>query len=80
MKLAREVAIITGAARGIGRAIALALSAEGASVFLSDVSEAVHETAAEIRNLGGQAGSLVGNVTKEADCEAMVNEAVKTFR
>ncbi|HBE79353.1 MAG TPA: 3-oxoacyl-[acyl-carrier-protein] reductase [Firmicutes bacterium] len=79
MRLAREVAIITGGARGIGRAIALALSAEGATVFLSDVSEAVHETAAEIRNLGGQAASLVGNVTKEADCEAMVNEAVKTF-
>jgi 3-oxoacyl-[acyl-carrier protein] reductase len=79
MRLVREVAIITGGARGIGRAIALALSAEGAAVFLSDISEAVHETAAEIRDLGGQAASLVGNVTKEADCEAMVNEAVKTF-
>jgi 3-oxoacyl-[acyl-carrier protein] reductase len=79
MRLVREVAIVTGAARGIGRAIAMALSAEGASVLLSDVSEAVHETAAEIRNSGGQAGSVVGNVTKEADCEAMVNEAVKLF-
>lgn len=79
MKLVHEVAIVTGAARGIGRAIALALSAEGASVLLSDVSEAVHETAAEIRGLGRQAGSIVGNVTKEADCEAMVNEAIKEF-
>ncbi len=79
MKLVHEVAIVTGAARGIGRAIALALSAEGASVLLSDVSEAVHETAAEIRNLGRQAGSIVGNVTKESDCEAMINEAIKQF-
>jgi 3-oxoacyl-[acyl-carrier protein] reductase len=79
MRLVREVAIVTGAARGIGRAIAMALSAEGASILLSDVSEAVHETAAEIRNSGGQAGSVVGNVTKEADCEAMVNEAIKLF-
>ncbi|HBF35722.1 MAG TPA: 3-oxoacyl-[acyl-carrier-protein] reductase [Firmicutes bacterium] len=79
MKLVHEVAIVTGAARGIGRAIALALSAEGASILLSDVSEAVHETAAEIRNLGRQAGSIVGNVTNEADCEAMVNEAIKLF-
>jgi 3-oxoacyl-[acyl-carrier protein] reductase len=79
MRLVHEVAIVTGAARGIGRAIAMALVAEGASVFLSDVSEAVHETAAEIRKSGGQAGSLVGNVTVEADCEAMVNEAIKLF-
>ncbi|MGE5580967.1 MAG: 3-oxoacyl-[acyl-carrier-protein] reductase [Bacillota bacterium] len=79
MRLVREVAIVTGAARGIGRAIAMALSAEGAAVFLSDVSEDVHKTAEEIRNNGGQAGSLVGNVTVEADCEAMVAETIKKF-
>ena len=79
MRLVREVAIVTGAARGIGRVIAMALSAQGASVFLSDVSEAVHETAEEIRKSGGLAGSLVGNVTVEADCKAMVNEAIKLF-
>lgn len=79
MRLAHEVAIVTGAARGIGRAIALALVAEGASVLLSDVSEDVHKTAAEIRNAGGQAGSLVGNVTVESDCEKMVEEAIQQF-
>jgi 3-oxoacyl-[acyl-carrier protein] reductase len=79
MRLAREVAIITGAARGIGKAIALALHAEGASLVLSDVSEAVHETAAEIKQAGGQVVSLTGNVTKLSDCEAMVAEAVKNF-
>lgn len=79
MRLAREVALITGGARGIGKAIALALSAEGASVVLSDVNEEVHQTAAEIRESGGQAASIVGNVTKADDCEAMVEEALKTF-
>ncbi|MCL6590833.1 MAG: 3-oxoacyl-[acyl-carrier-protein] reductase [Firmicutes bacterium] len=79
MRLAREVAIVTGAARGIGKAIALALHAEGALLVLSDVSEDVHQTAAEIKQAGGQAVSLTGNVTKSADCEAMVAESLKAF-
>lgn len=79
MRLVREVAIVTGAARGIGKAIALALVAEGASVVISDISDDVHKTAEEIRSSGGQAVSLVGNVTKMPDCEALVAEALKTF-
>ena len=79
MRLASEVAIITGAARGIGRSVALALVKEGAAVVLSDVMDAVHETAAEIRQAGGQAVSVTGNVTKFEDCEAMVAEAIKSF-
>lgn len=79
MRLAREVAIITGAARGIGKAIALALVKEGAAVVLSDVSEEVHKVAEEIKESGGQAVSIVGNVTKQTDCEAMVDLALKTF-
>jgi 3-oxoacyl-[acyl-carrier protein] reductase len=79
MRLVREVAIVTGAARGIGKAIALALVAEGASVVISDVMDEVHKTAEEIRNSGGQVASIVGNVTKAEDCEALVAEAIKTF-
>jgi 3-oxoacyl-[acyl-carrier protein] reductase len=79
MRLAQEVAIITGAARGIGKAIATALSQAGASVVLSDVMEEVHKTAAELEQAGGKAVSIIGNVTKFADCEAMVDLAVKTF-
>lgn len=79
MRLVQEVAIITGAARGIGKSIALALKAEGASLLLSDVSEEVHKTAEEIRQAGGQAVSLVGNVTKMEDCEAMVAKAIESF-
>lgn len=79
MRLARQVAIITGAARGIGKAIALALVKEGASVVLSDVNEEVYQVAEEIRQSGGEATAIVGDVTKLADCEAMVDLALKTF-
>ena len=79
MRLVREVAIITGAARGIGKAITDALVKEGAAVVLSDVNEEVHKVAERIRESGGQAASIVGNVTKQSDCEAMVDLALKTF-
>jgi 3-oxoacyl-[acyl-carrier protein] reductase len=79
MRLACEVAIVTGAARGIGKAIALALASEGASVVVSDIMDEVHKTAEEIRNSGGKSTSMVGNVTKMEDCEALVAEAIKTF-
>lgn len=79
MRLAHEVAIVTGAARGIGKSIAMALSKEGASVVLSDIMEEVHKTAAEIGESGGKAVAVVGNVTKFSDCEAIVDMAIQTF-
>jgi 3-oxoacyl-[acyl-carrier protein] reductase len=79
MRLAHEVAIITGAARGIGKAIATALSQAGAAVVLSDVMDEVHQTAAVIEQAGGKAVAIIGNVTKFSDCEAMTDLAVKTF-
>lgn len=79
MRLAQEVAIVTGAARGIGKAIAKALSAEGAAIVLSDLNEAVNETAAEIVAAGGKAVAIIGNVTQMADCEAMIDKAIKSF-
>jgi 3-oxoacyl-[acyl-carrier protein] reductase len=79
MRLVQEVAIITGAARGIGKAIAIALSRAGAAVVLSDVMEEVHKTAVEIEQAGGKAVAITGNVTKFVDCEAMVDLAIKTF-
>ncbi|HOP75394.1 MAG TPA: 3-oxoacyl-[acyl-carrier-protein] reductase [Bacillota bacterium] len=79
MRLAQEVAIVTGASRGIGKAIAKALSAEGAAVVLSGRNEEVNKTAAEICDAGGKAIAFIGDVTKTADCEAIVEKAVKTF-
>ncbi len=55
-RLAGKVAVVTGAAQGIGRAIAVRLAAEGAAVVISDISE---EALAESRELIGQAGGKV---------------------
>lgn len=79
MRLANEVAIVTGAARGIGKAIATKLAAEGAIVVLSDVSNDVHDTSKEINQNGGQSVAIVGNVTKAEDCEAMVKLALDNY-
>jgi len=70
--LVGDVAVVTGAARGLGRAIARAFLEEGAQVLLADISPHVHETAA---SLGPRAKAFVADVTKPAECEAMVEYA-----
>lgn len=79
MEIVNEVAIVTGASRGIGKAIAVALSAAGASVVLSGRSKGVEETAAEINANGGKAIAVTGDVSKAEDCEALVAKALETF-
>jgi NAD(P)-dependent dehydrogenase (short-subunit alcohol dehydrogenase family) len=59
MKLADQVAIVTGAAHGIGRAIAEAFGAEGAAVLVADVDDAAGEETAAIIRARGQAASFV---------------------
>lgn len=75
-----KVAIVTGASRGIGRSIALALAAEGAKIVAVDmVPEGVEALAAEIKTAGGEALAVQGNVTVAADTERMVDAAVEAF-
>jgi len=74
-KLDNKVAIVTGAAGGIGRASALRFAAEGARLLVADVNEAVEETARLITEEGGQALSMRVDVTDEKQVTAMVEAA-----
>ena len=73
--LSNHIAVVTGAASGIGRAIALGYAREGAQVVLLDMNEkAAAEAAQEIRSSGGKAESFVLDVNKREDCVAVANK------
>ena len=75
-----KVAVITGASRGIGRSIALALAAEGAKIVVVDLDLAATEAVvAELQNMGAEAVAVIGNVTVAADAEKMIDSAVQSF-
>ena len=66
MLLEDRVALITGASRGIGRAMATTFAAEGAAVVICGRSEQIDEVANEIRTSGGQATAVRGDIRDEA--------------
>lgn len=79
MQLADKVALITGAASGIGLEAALLFAREGAKVVTVDISEKGRETAERIRAEGGQAHFVRADVSKATDAERMVQEAEQAF-
>ena len=80
MRVGGKVAIVTGGAGRIGRAIARRLAAEGAAVVVSDVDEArAQEVAGELRAAGGQAVCAPADVTRTPEVQAMVQETVERF-
>ncbi len=79
-QLEGKIAVITGAASGIGRATALLFALEGASVALGDTGEEGLETVAqEIRDGGGKAVARRTDVSKRADAQALIDAAVEAF-
>lgn len=80
MKLKDQVAIITGAGAGMGKAIALRFASEGARVVLSDLhQDRLTETVQLIEAEGGAALALAGDVAQEADVQALFTQAKVTF-
>lgn len=78
MQLAGKVAVITGAARGLGRAYAEALAAEGAAIVAADLNDC-SDTVAVVESAGGRATSAIVDVSDAASCEAMASLAMDAF-
>ncbi len=82
MDLSNKVAIVTGSARGIGRAIALKLAEVGANIVVNDIAAAADSlegVAAEIRALNRQALVVTGDVSSSEDVARLVEKAAGTF-
>jgi 3-oxoacyl-[acyl-carrier protein] reductase len=80
MKLSGKTALITGAARGIGREIALLFAREGADIAAVDMEEGpLSETAAEIAGLGRKVITFKANVTKFEEAQNVIKETVEKF-
>jgi 3-oxoacyl-[acyl-carrier protein] reductase len=77
-QLENQIAVVTGAGRGIGRAIALKLAAYGADIVAVDLkTEFVQETVEEARKLGRKAWAVAANVAEAASVEAAVEQILK---
>ena len=88
MKLVDKVAIVTGASRGLGKAMAIELAREGASVAVAartveagkgPLPGTIHETVNEIKKLGGKAMAVRCDVSKEEDVALMVDQVEREY-
>jgi len=78
-RVSGKVALITGAASGLGKADAIMLATEGAKVLLTDVNEQGRQVAAQIEENGGEAAFLVQDVREESQWIATIEHVEKLF-
>ena len=85
MRLKDRVAVVTGGARGLGRAFALRLAQEGARIMVMNIVfgdkdlKDMQETVSQINEIGGEANFFEGDVTSEGDCRAMAERTNGDF-
>ena len=81
MKLTGKVAIVTGSARGIGKAIAMSFASEGAAVVVADILiEQARQVVNEIKNQGGTAIAFKADVANRADVQNLVKNTLGNFK
>ena len=74
-----KVVIVTGAAQGIGRGVALQVASEGAQVVMADLSQYVAEVLAEIQAAGGDAVIINADLETFAGAQSVVEKAIATY-
>ena len=79
-RFAGKIVIVTGAAQGIGRGVALRVAAEGGTVLAVDRSPLVHDVVAEINAAGGQAAAFEADLETFAGAQGMVDEALRKWK
>ncbi len=79
-RFANKIVIVTGAAQGIGRGVALGVAAEGGTVLAVDRSDLVKEVVAEIGSAGGTAAAYLADLETFAGAQGMVDEALAKWK
>ena len=79
-KIEGKVSIVTGAASGMGRSIALLYAAEGSKVVAADINqERLDKVEAEIKEAGGTVTTVIADISKEEDVDNMIDTAINSF-
>ena len=79
-RVQNQVAVVTGAARGLGQAISYRLAGEGAKLVVGDIDKlGLEATATKIRDGGGEVVTLVGDITEEETASQLIKSAITHF-
>lgn len=78
LELNDKVVVVTGAARGIGRTIALEFAKEGANIVINDISDGT-QVAEEIKKMGRKAIFIKANISDREEAEQLINKTVEKF-